>query len=152
MSKITVLKVDKQKIGKATATVVSYTSEDGKTKGMKIFPFDDQKEVADAFVGAKQGDVFEVNFRKNDRDFWEFSPTPVKVGANAVVPTAKEKWVPDSDRQRMIVRQNSVTNATAFVLGTKGAKSTPEEVIKVAQVFEAYVMEQPAVQSSGDVE
>lgn len=153
---IKVLRVERIKQPKGYfLTELSYTGDDGKVKGMKIYPFDDQKGVADAFADAKEGDVYEVNFRKNDRDFWEFVPTPTKVGGKAEVatstPAKKEQWVPDAERQRLIVRQNAVTNAVAYSASKepKGVTITPAEVIEVAKQFEAYVFGET---KTGDIE
>ena len=45
----------------------------------------------------------------------------------------------DEERQRMIIRQNALTNAVAYVLGTETkANATPEKVISIAQEFEFY--------------
>ena len=148
---ITVLKVEKEKSPKGyLVTSLAYSSE-GKTKGMKIYPFDKQKEVAEAFADAKPNDVYEVEFQKNDRDFWEFKPTPVKLGASAAepMPVKKETWVPDADRQRMIVRQSSISSAVSLLKEQKGVDVA--KVLEVAKAFEEYVMSKPT-QPTGDVE
>ena len=148
MSKqITILKVDKEKSPKGyVITSVAYESE-GKTKGQKIYPFKEQADVAAAFADAKQGDVYEVNFQKNDRDFWEFAPTPRKLDvsqkAEPMSTGSKEKWIPDAERQVLIVRQSCTSSAVEFLKSNPKAK--PSDVVDVAKVFEAYVFSKPEV-------
>ena len=150
MSKqITILKVDKEKSPKGyVITSVAYESE-GKTKGQKIYPFKEQADVAAAFADAKQGDVYEVNFQKNDRDFWEFAPTPRKLDAGQKAEPmhrtegAREKWIPDAERQVLIVRQSCTSSAVEFLKANPKAK--PSDVVDVAKVFEAYVFSKPEV-------
>ena len=146
MSKqITILKVDKEKSPKGyVITSVAYESE-GKTKGQKIYPFKEQADVAAAFADAKQGDVYEVNFQKNDRDFWEFAPTPRKLDAGQkaepMQSSSKQQWVPDAERQVLIVRQSCTSSAVEFLKSNPKAK--PSDVVDVAKVFEAYVFAKP---------
>lgn len=139
--RITILKVDNEKSPKGyPVTSISYTGDDGKVKGMKVMPFGDQKAIADAFKTAVKGDVFEVEFGKNDRDFWEFKSAH-KVGGNAEVGSTsakKDTWVPDNERQTMIVRQSSIASAVQLLQGTKEAN--PAKVLEVAKQFEAYVL------------
>lgn len=144
MSQITILKVDQEKAPKGyVVTTVNYKDQTGKVRAMKVLPFKDQAQVAEAFSAAKPGEVWEVRLQKNDRDFWEFAPTPLKVGDQAQVtaPTAKGNWETAEERnkkQGYIIRQNSVTNAVAFMDAVK-AKMSPQEVIEIAKVFENYV-------------
>lgn len=52
-------------------------------------------------------------------------------------PTASASLAPNLDRNRLIVRQNALTNAVNFSSG-KGENVTVEQVIKVARAFEAF--------------
>ena len=54
----------------------------------------------------------------------------------------KTQWVPDAERQVMIVRQSSISSAVELLKGTKGA--SVEEVLKVAKQFEEFVLAKPA--------
>ena len=145
---ITILKVDKEKSPKGyIITSVAYESE-GKTKGQKIYPFKEQALVAEAFASATAGDVYEVNFQKNDRDFWEFAPTPRKLDVSQKAEpmqntggTRSEKWIPDAERQVLIVRQSCTSSAVEFLKSNPKAK--PSDVVDVAKVFETYVFSKP---------
>ena len=164
MAQFTVLKVEKeQQPGKDYAvTSVSYKTYDGKVKGMKVFPFKEQALVAAAFDGAQPGDVYETNFEKNAKGFWQFAPTPTKTGEKASVtpsaPAAKGNWETSDERaarQVMIVKQSSLSNGVAF-LAAKYPKGIPDEfrvgdLIDVARQLEEYVLhnKKPA---TGDVE
>jgi len=146
MRQIQIIKVDKNKSPKGYfVTDISYSSE-GKTKGLKVFPFGPQEQVAKAFEGAQPGDVFEVEFQKNDRDFWEFKPGSIRKleakPAEGATVAQKTQWVPDAERQVMIVRQSSISSAVELLKGTKGA--SVEEVLKVAKQFEEFVLAKPA--------
>jgi len=146
MTQITIIKAERNKAPKGNyqITEVAYRTEDGKTKGMKIYPFEAQKEIAEAFNGAQEGDMYNVQFQKNDRDFWEFKSVE-KLGVKQATGGAvsKQQWVPDEDKQRMIVSQNSVTNGVNFVLGTKGVKATMKDVLEAAAEFREFVYAKP---------
>lgn len=160
MSQITILKVEKEVSPKGyTVTNVSYKNAEGKVKGMKVFPFKEQASVAAAFADAKPGDVYEAAFRKNDKDFWEFAPTPTKTGATEKVSaaagasggTTRSNWETSEERaarQVMIVRQSSLSTAVALK-----PKATVEEIIGVAKQFEDFVMgREPKPTVTGDVQ
>jgi hypothetical protein len=167
MSQITILKVEKEVSPKGyTVTNVSYKNAEGKVKGMKVFPFKEQASVAAAFADASPGDVYEAAFRKNDKDFWEFAPTPTKTGATEKVTTgaassaatpARGNWETSEERaarQVMIVRQSSISSAVNLV-GAAKAKISTTEVIEMAKDFEAYVLGKDQPQKpkvTGDVE
>lgn len=138
-------------------TELAYSS-DGKTKGIKIFPFKEQAAVAKAFEGAQSGDVYSVNFQKNDKGYWEFAPTPTKLDKKADMsevakPAAKSNWETTEERARrqvMIVRQSSLSNAVALLsaIEPKGVTSSFEDLIDITRRMEEFVLSQPA----GDIE
>lgn len=159
MSKITVLKSTKTTAEKGYPIVeLAYKTEDGKTKGMKIFGFGQQKANADVAGSSKPGDVLEATFQQNQKGFWEFK-TLSATGASETVavsadkPTAKGNWETSDERaarQVLIVRQSSLSTAVSFAEVSK-TKPSVEEVIEIAKKFEAYVMGQKVTQT-GDVE
>ena len=152
MSNIVVLKVELEKSPKGyTATNISYKTEDGKVKSMKVLPFSEpQKAVAEAFASAASGDVYDVQLAKNDRGYWEFAAA-TKTGAKESAPAAKGStgaskggWETPEERaarQVMIVRQSSVSSAVNYA--SQLPNPTVERVIEVAKQFEAYVLSQP---------
>jgi hypothetical protein len=166
MSKITVLKSTKTMAEKGYPIVeLAYKTEDGKTKGMKIFGFGQQKANADVAGSAKSGDVLEATFQQNQKGFWEFkSLAATGETSNAVssgtggttsgsTGTSRTSWETAEERaarQILIVRQSSLSTAVSFAEVSK-TKPSVEEVIEIAKKFEAYVMGQKVTQT-GDVE
>lgn len=153
MPQITLLKVDREKQPKGyIKTVVSYKTDDGKVKAMTVMPFKEQEQVASAFADAKPGDMFNVNFRKNDRDFWEFAPVPIKLGeatqatmrSNAPSGgTSRGNWETTEERaqrQLYIIRQSSLERAIQFFDLTKNNKVSPSDVTDMAALFEQFVV------------
>ncbi len=142
-----------------SVTEVSYKTDDGKTKGIKIFPFKEQAAVAKAFEGAQSGDVFDVEFEQNDKGFWQFRSaaktgktevTEAVVGQKATTSGATAKggsnWETSEERaarQVMIVRQSSLSTAVAYLTSVepKGSTRSPNDVIDVARIFETYVLQ-----------
>lgn len=136
-------------------TEVSYKTDDGKTKGMKILPFKEQAAVAEAFKNAQSGDVYSVDLAQNDRGFWQFS-SATKTGVSKEVAEAPVKaattgkggsnWETSDERaarQVMIVRQSSLSTAVAYLASveTKGVTRSPNDVVDVARIFETYVLQ-----------
>lgn len=171
MSKITVLRVTKTeqsgKYGPYPVVDLAYKTEDDKTKGMKIFGFGPQKEVAAVAGSAQQGDVLEAVFHQNAKGFWEFTSLKntgekqatdsPKVGLGAAVGVSRGNWETPEERQArqvMIVRQSSLSTAVAYTEAQK-VKTDFAGIIQIAKNFEAYVLgtnqqQQPTV--TGDVQ
>lgn len=124
-----------------------------KLEGKKVMSFTN-KDVFAALQKAQFGDIFEVSRVKNDKGFWDWTAVntgsadtqpapaqqvtqaPVKTGT--VTPksnyeTAEER----AARQVLIVRQSSISSAVNLAVANK--VKDPQEVIKIAQTFEAYV-------------
>ena len=169
MSKITVIRSTKSVAEKGYPIVeLAYKTEDGKTKGMKIFGFGNQKEVSEVAGAAQAGDVLEASFRQNQKGYWEFSDlkntgekaekATASSGStgNANANVSRGNWETSEERaarQVMIVRQSSLSTAQAFLEASK-VKHVCQDVIEVAKAFEAYVLgkETPKQQPTGDVE
>ena len=151
MARITVLKVNIAKVKNYETAEVSYKTDDGKTKGMKVLSFL-QKEVFATLQSCEPGDVLDASFEQNNKGYWQFSSvnktgekgstaTPASAGiagGSSSVP-AKGNWETSEERanrQVLIVRQSCLSTAVDF-LG--GKKVTEEDVIKTAKTFEAYV-------------
>ena len=146
MSLITIIRVNKTKADKGYDVIeMAYKTEDGKTKGMKVFPFGDQKEVAAVAAAAKPGDVLEAVFKQNEKGFWNFgslkatsekpADKPAAVASRGTWETPEER----KERQGFIVRQSSLSNAIAFCEAAK-IKPTVSEVVDIACDFEEFVM------------
>lgn len=139
---------------------VAYKS-DGKTKGMKVLDFVQREVFASLMsINPQPGDILEVEFSQNDKGFWQFSSVAkgekvASVGSSGAAPAAKTgNWETSTERaarQVMIVRQSSLSNAVALSEANK-AKSTPEDIIAIAKVFEAYVLGTESVVEGDSVE
>lgn len=127
-----------------------------KLEGKKVMSFTN-KDVFAALQKAQFGDIFEISRVKNDKGFWDWTAVNsggVGMDVSASVPTTsaptaspvKGTVTPKSNyetaeeraaRQVLIVRQSSVSSAVEFAVANK--VKDPQEVIKIAQAFEAYV-------------
>lgn len=159
--KITVVRVTKTeqegKFGNYPVVELAYKTDDDKTKGMKIYGFGPNKEIAAVAGSSQQGDVLEAEFHQTAKGFWEFASLK-NTGEKASVPnsgvssgssgpsearsTPKGNWETSEERaarQVMIVRQSSLSNAVAFFDVAK-VKPSVNDVIEVAKQFEAFVL------------
>lgn len=155
--KITILKAEvvKQPKGYSVAEI-AYKTDDGKTKGMKVLDFV-QKDVFAVVKDLKPGDICDADFEKNQKGFWQFANvvnTGVSVpalpgdtftkGASSHIGSKGGNWETSTERsarQVMIVRQSSLSNTINYFELTSHKKATPEDVIAVARLFEAYVLQ-----------
>lgn len=143
---VEVLSVSVEDKGKYKMAEVAYKGGDGKVTSKKLMSFN-HPEVFKAFVDAKQGSVFTVESQKNDKGYWDWisasiggavakaSPTSGNSSPKSTYETAEER----ANRQVLIVRQSSLSNAVEFLgLNTKKVP-TVQEVVEVAKFFEDYV-------------
>lgn len=130
-----------------------------KLEGKKVMSFTN-KDVFAALQKASFGDIFEISRVKNDKGFWDWTaansggdvPAQSSGGASPMASnnnTASVKTgtvTPKSNyetaeeraaRQVLIVRQSSISSAVDLAVANK--VKDPQEVIKIAQTFEAYV-------------
>ena len=128
-----------------------------KLEGKKVMSFTN-KDVFAALQKASFGDVFNVSRVKNDKGFWDWtaissdnisdggdistanpstSPAPtVKIG-NVTPKSNYETAEERAARQVLIVRQSSISSAVDLAVANK--IKDPQEVIKIARQFEAFV-------------
>lgn len=130
---------------------ISYVDERGGNKTWKIMSFGNPK-VFDTFKGAKEGEVFEITTRKNDKDFTEWASAERVDGASTKSAPAKTPVVSQyetrderNQRQRLIVRQSCLSNAINML--TPGAKSPLglADVAALADSLVSYVYEAPSL-------
>lgn len=145
---VEVLSVSVEDKGKYKMAEVAYKGGDGKVTSKKLMSFN-HPEVFKTFADAKQGNVFSVESEKNDKGYWDW--ISASIGASAGVKTAPssagnaspkstyETAEERANRQVLIVRQSSISNAVEFLgLNTKKVPSI-QEVVEVATYFENYV-------------
>jgi hypothetical protein len=134
------------------------------------------KDVFNTLSKAGFGDVFEVTRVKNDKGFWDWTSLSSggmassettsntgTVGTNTNTSPMKGTVTPKSNyetaeeraaRQVLIVRQSSISSAVELAVVNK--VKDPQEVIKIAKEFEAYVFgndvkeEAPSVEKNGN--
>jgi len=126
-----------------------------KLEGKKVMSFTN-KDVFAALQKAQFGDIFEVSRVKNDKGFWDWTAvntggagvnvSNASGGSPVVASPVKGTVTPKSNyetaeeraaRQVLIVRQSSISSAVDLAVANK--VKDPQEVIKIAQAFEAYV-------------
>lgn len=97
--------------------------------------------VSFVMVKEKEGDFWKVVSLKQSNDLVE---EPPKKGETSTTASKGGNWETAEERakkQVYIVRQSSLTNAIALLASNGAKKNTPEEVIKIAKQFEAYVFD-----------
>lgn len=129
---------------------ISYVDERGGNKTWKIFSFSNPK-VFDTFKNAKEGEVYEISTRKNDKDFTEWAAAD-KVGEGTGKPAATKAPVVSQYetrdernlRQRLIVRQSCLAQAIAYFQLQKEAPNHMD-MLSLADEFVAWVFEAPGL-------
>jgi hypothetical protein len=133
---------------------IAYKNDQGKTEGKKVMSFTNEA-VFNILKVAKTGDAFNVVTEKDKNNYWQWtSVTPATGGATApttataaypasdkAIPTPRSTYETPEERakkQVYIVRQSSISSALEYSKSVKALK-TVEDVIKVAQQFEAFV-------------
>ena len=119
------------------------------------------KEVFNLLKNAGQGDIFTIDREKDEKGFWqwvkctsgviEIKETPSMVAT----PSPKGNWETSEERaqrQIMIVRQSSLSNAVALLTANGGKKNTVGEVIDIARMFEDYVLHDKGGSTFDDLE
>lgn len=125
---------------------INYKDQNGKVSARKLMSFK-FPEVFELLANAVKGEYYEIGLKKEGA-YWNWE-TAEKVDGSAVevpaerVNTGKTKfsggeWETREERNRrqvLIVRQNCISNAVAFV----GSAGTIEEVINAASDFENWI-------------
>jgi len=139
--------------GGYSTAVVSYVNDRQENKTWKLISFSNPS-VFEKLKNATNGQVYDIETRKNDKDFTEWATANLVDGAapTAATPTTKAGGVSQYEtrdernaRQRLIVRQSCLSNAVA--IASTGAKSPPDvQAIKdLANDLVAFVFEAPGL-------
>jgi len=144
---VEVLSVSVEDKGKYKMAEVAYKGGDGKVTSKKLMSFN-HPEVFKTFADAKQGNVFTVESEKNDKGYWDWISASIGGAMQKSAPSVSGNPSPKStyetaderaNRQVLIVRQSSLSNAVEF-LGLNNKKiPSVQEVVEVAKYFESYV-------------
>lgn len=120
-------------------------SKDGKQSEKKLMSFGDGATAFKFFQSNGPG-TYEVKQKQNDKGFWtwfEVFPmtgnTAPKAGASPAPRNTYETPEERAIRQKLIVRQSSITNAIALFELDKKRVPTVVDIIAVARQFEDYV-------------
>lgn len=146
---IDILSVSVEDKGKFKMMEVAYKGSDGKVTSKKVMSFGAAADVFKRLTSAKQGDSFEISSTKNDKGYWDWvgiqdatagvASVSAPKGANASPKSTYETAEERANRQVLIVRQSSLSNAVEF-LALNGKKIPHvQDVIEVATFFEDYV-------------
>jgi hypothetical protein len=139
---------------------VTYKSDNGQVSSKKLMSFSNP----DVFNQAKsweKGTAVNINAQKDDNGYWQWvgiladgevsnaiassstsSSSPKQ--ATRITGSNYETKEERQDRQVMIVRQSSLSNAVA-TLTTHGTKLSANDVISLAKTYEAWVLGKGAV-------
>ena len=118
-------------------------SREGKETERKLVDVGDSKEAFAVMRYAKAGEVYEIDLVKNG-EFQNWVKA-TKLDGSAGQPPIKNhshSTKKNDDVQNYIVRQNSVTNAVAFVtsFGAARTENSVDDVVAVAAIFENWVL------------
>ena len=141
---------------------VDFRDENNKLSSKTINVFGAQKRTGEILEEASPGQVYEVTAVKNNAGYWDWIDariTTEQLGSTSIVSAAQASSKPQTNtsassggrgfetpeerakKQVYIVRQSSLANAVATLsVGVKSPPS-PEDVIKVARLYEGYVFD-----------
>ena len=137
---------------------VTYKDDSGKVSSKKLMSFSNP----DVFKQAKdwqKGDEVNIDSQKDDAGYWQWvgilgegevskaiastsTSTSSSAKATRVTGSNYETKEERAQRQVMIVRQSSLSNAVA-TFALDGTKASANDVISLAKVYESYVLGTP---------
>lgn len=143
---IQIINVEAVKKGKFDAIEVNYKNLfDGKVASKPVMQFHGAFEVLKA---AQKGEQFNVKAEKDKKGYWIWSEAGPHVGeAPAVVsnkPAPRSTFETPEERARRqvyIIRQSSLSTAVEYMKLTENKKSSPEDVINLANQFASWVLD-----------
>ena len=149
---ISIISVAVSNVKRYQVAEISYKNQRGETKSWKLISFANPAAFA-ALKDAKEGELYEVTTGKDDKDYtvWtgatKISGDAQAAGQGNAAP-AKAAWVPDSDRQRLIVKQSSLGHAIELIKYLEVPVGSNQEVFDLADQIVAYVYDVPAVETA----
>ena len=129
---------------------VTYKNEAGQASNKKLMSFSHPDVFKTAQTWTK-GDSVNIDSVKDDNGYWQWTkvlgegqaPSASAPKAGSSSPAARGNSFPTSDEraqtQVYIIRQSSLTNANA-TLATTGKPVSQDEVIKLAKVYQDFVL------------
>jgi hypothetical protein len=156
--------IEKQTKGKGSWEVaeVIYSDERGQTSTKKIMSFANPQVFA-AFKDANPGDKYDVQLSKNDAGYWNFTSAAKSDGTSSTAPQTSQGNPPPraggqvnsfqrdfetkeerAIRQRLIVRQSSLSAAVSSLGAGPKSPVNPDEVLALADRFTDWVFTEPS--------
>lgn len=153
---ITIINVAVEKVKTYQQALVTYSDYRGETKNFKLMSFSNPATFA-VLKDAKAGESYEITTGKNDKDYTVWTSATKTQGPAAVaaqsgagnVGAPKREWVPDADRQRLIVKQSSLT-AALKLFEIQKIEPDLDEVLARADDFVKYVYDVPELDASAN--
>lgn len=138
---------------------VTYKNDNGQVSSKKLMSFSNP-EVFNQAKEWEKGTAVNINAQKDDNGYWQWvgiladgeiasapigtTDKPASKQPTRVTGSNYETKEERADRQIMIVRQSSLSNAVA-TLATHGTKLSGSDVISLAKTYEAWVLGKGAV-------
>jgi len=144
------------------ALTVDFRDDSNKLSSKTINVFGAQKRTGEILEEASPGQVYEVTAVKNNAGYWDWIDariTTEQLGSTSTVSAAQASSKPQTNtgassggrgfetpeerakKQVYIVRQSSLANAVATLSVGVKTPPAPEDVIKVARLYEGYVFD-----------
>lgn len=143
---IEIIAVNVENKGNYRVADVSYKAN-GKTNGKKVMSFGNSEEAFKVISTARQGEAFKIDSVKNEKGFfdWVSAKRIEELPTQQIVkssPTPRNTYETPEERalrQKLIVRQSSISNAIEYFKLVP--KKTPDiqEILDVASQFERHV-------------
>lgn len=151
------------KSGKGTYSKVIVTFNNlanGKVEAKQIFPFSTSKDVFEKIKQLEANQTYSVTMEKDQGGFWIWTDVARQDGAPEMAvqrstaghtpPAAASRPQYETGderaaRQVFIIKQSSLANAINL-LKTEKVSPSPQDVMKVAQLFTNWVMQTPSAE------
>lgn len=150
---VTIEDVAKPKGGTYEKATVVYKGYEGKLESKALMGFATPKDVWEVVTKAKKGDSYSVEREKDPSGkYWNWvgiTRQDMPVTRGNATPTKPTYETPDerAKRQVYIIRQSSLSSAVALL----GPKAKVEDVLKTADIFVDYVMQNGIEHMTDDV-
>jgi hypothetical protein len=116
---------------------ITYKNEQGQAQSKKLMSFGNPA-VFKAAQTWQKGDTVDIMSEKDDNGYWQWTGLG-KQDPTLSKPATKVTQGAETDRQIMIIRQSSLSNAVA-TLATHGTKLNAADVVALAQTYEHFVL------------
>lgn len=148
-----------KKNGKGTygKLTVTHKTDEGKVEAKAVMDFATPKDVFQRLRTAVKGDTFSITREKDDNGYWIWTGVDTQtmpVGQKAATFTATpskpnyESADERAARQVYIIKQSSLATTVELL---KSKDPSPEEVIRVAELFVQYVLGQRVEDMKDDI-